>query len=266
MLVYTKLKRVAVITGDIHHPPDFVKQLYYRRRVADCYEAHIAQYYLKILKDFDMCATLFATAILVNKCSEIVLNLIKNFNVELGMHGTYAFRGLLWGYTTLITLYKKLFDSPYGPKILVRHDVFRAINIFKKVGIEARIWRTHGYQGNKYLYNLLARLGFRAVSDGRSKIFKIEKQGPLFHVYINMPVDDSLPHLSYDERKRWYSKYLKLLRSKIDHGEPLVLQLHPVNMALDGFEFFIEVLEILKKRGYEILKLTELIEVVEKLI
>lgn len=264
--MYIKLGRVAVITGDVHHPPDLIKQLYYGKRVAVCCELHVAQYYLKILKEFGMSATLFATAMLVDKCSEIVLNLVKSYDVELGMHGTYAFRGLLWGYTVLIPLYKRLFGSPYGPKILVRHDVFKAINIFKKVGVEARIWRTHGYQGNKYLYNLLARLGFKAVSDGWSKIFKIEKQGPLFHVYINMPVDDLLPHLSYDERRRWYLKYLKLLRNKIDHGEPLVLQLHPANMVLDGFEFFVEVLEVLKKRGYEILKLTELIKFVEKLI
>jgi hypothetical protein len=182
-------------------------------------------------------------------------------NAEIGAHTYYAFIGPFYGYTLLIPLYTKIFGTPYGPKLLIRHDVYRTIHALRRVRVDARAWRTHGYHDNEYLYRKLAKLGFKIVSDCISNKFRIFKEHGLIHVCINMPVDDGLSRLSSNNRIEWYRNYIRVLKQKVMRGEPLVLQFHPVNMALDNFEFLLDVIKILSKEGYTFLNLSKIVGV-----
>jgi len=253
------MKKIAVITGDIHHLPDHIKRVFYGtlRFPAD-HELKAAYKYAKILYELSIPCTLFITGVLVNKFADRIKQLIALKNIEIGPHTYYAFRGPLYGYTTLISAYSKFFGCPYGPKIIIRHDVFRVIHAFRKLGIEPKVWRTHGYCGTTYLYKLLSKLGFKIVSDCISNTFKIFKYYTMVHICINMPTDEILSQLSQHERRIWYQKYMRRLKLKSENKEPLVLQLHPVNMILDNFEFFIDILRLLKRLGYNFMKLSEI--------
>jgi peptidoglycan/xylan/chitin deacetylase (PgdA/CDA1 family) len=255
------LKRLVFITGDVHHPPDLIKRLYYKEiATRSDYELRAALEYAKIVSELNASCTLFVTGKALDMFPSIVKK-IASLNAEIGGHTYYAFRGPFYGYTLLIPLYTKIFGTPYGPKLLIRHDVYRTIHALRRVRVDARAWRTHGYHGNEYLYRLLAKLGFKIVSDCISNEFRIFKEHGLTHVCINMPVDDGLSRLSSNNRIEWYRNYIRVLKQKVMRGEPLVLQLHPVNMALDNFEFLLDVIKILSKEGYMFLNLSKIVGV-----
>lgn len=97
---------------------------------------------------------------------------------------------------------------------MIHYDVLKTIKAFQKLGIKPIAWRTHVYEGNEYLYYLLAKSGFKMVSDCRAETFKIFKEGDILNVCINMPVDDGLGNKPYVERSEWYERYLRLLDIK----------------------------------------------------
>jgi len=260
MSKFPNLKRVAFITGDVHHPPDFIKRVYYKetKRVPD-YELKAAREYAKILYEYEASCTLFMTGRLVDMFPEAVVAIARMPNVEIGAHTYYAFRGPLYGYTLLIPLYKRVFGTSYGPRLLIKHDVLKVVYAFRKLKLDVKAWRTHGYEGDEYLYELLAKKRFRIVSDCKSDSFRMFSHHGLVHVCINMPVDDNIPKMSQHERTEWYRRYYKVLDVKAERGEPLVLQLHPANMALDNFDFLIGVVKRLKAAGYKLLKLSDVV-------
>ena len=243
------IRPVVFITGDIHHPPDLIKRLSYGELgIPEDYELRAGLEYVKVLHEYNVPCTLFITGKLVDTFSETVKSLISSYdNVEIGAHTYYAFRGLLYGYTLFIPVYRKLFGTPYGPKHLIHYDVLKTVKAFLKLGVRPIAWRTHGYEENDYLYSLLAKLGFKIISDCRSERFKVFKRNNILHVCINMPVDDNLPNMSPSERASWYEKYIKLLNIKVRQEKALVLQLHPVNMALDNFDFLLKIIKVLLK-------------------
>jgi hypothetical protein len=157
-------------------------------------------------------------------------------------------------------MYRKLFGTPYGPKHLIHYDVLKTVKAFSKLGVKPIAWRTHGYEENDYIYYLLAELGFKIISDCRSERFKVFKRNNILHVCINMPVDDNLHNMSPSERASWYEKYIKLLNIKVRQERALVLQLHPVNMALDNFDFLLKIIKVLLKVDSLFYKLSFLIE------
>jgi len=254
------LKRLAFITGDVHHSPDFIKRIYYREVTVhpNC-ELKASLEYAKILSEFEVPCTLFITGKALDMSRNVVKRIVRLGNVEIGTHTYYAFRGPFYGYTALIPLYTKIFGTPYGPKLLMRHDVLRAIHAFKRLGLEIKVWRTHGYHSNEYLYRLLARLGFKVVSDCKSDEFKIFQHYGLIHACINMPIDDNISRLSQHKRFEWYKRYHEILNIKTERGEPLVLQLHPANMVLDNFDFLMSIVKRLKIAGYKFFKLSNVL-------
>ena len=255
------LRKIVFLTGDVHHPPDLIKRVYYRETsIPPDYELKASLLYAKVLNEYGTSCTLFVTGKVLDMFPEIVSEITELANVEIGAHTYYAFRGLSYGYTFLVPVYTKMFKTPYGPKLLIRHDVFRAIQAFKKLGLKVLSWRTHGYQGNEYLYRLLAKLSVKLVSDCRSNNLVYKTEYGIIHVCINMPVDDGISRLSWHERTKWYYKYLRILGLKAERGEPMVLQLHPINMMLDNFDFLLRVVETLKKMGYRFLKLSEILQ------
>jgi peptidoglycan/xylan/chitin deacetylase (PgdA/CDA1 family) len=238
---------MVFITGDVHHLPDFVKRLWYGGlKLPEDYDLKAGFEFVKVLSEYEVPCTLFVTGKLLDAFPETIRALLSK-NIEVGAHTYYAFRGPLYGFTSLIPVYIRMFGTCYGPKLLIRHDVFKTVYAFRKIAVKPIAWRTHGYEGNKYLYSLLAKLGFKVVSECRSDKFRLFKCCGMFHVCINMPVDDDLPNKSPFERSRWYEKYLRLLDVKAKREKVLVLQLHPANMALDNFDFLSKVVKVLLK-------------------
>jgi peptidoglycan/xylan/chitin deacetylase (PgdA/CDA1 family) len=239
------MKTMVFITGDVHHL-DFTRRLRYGKlKVPENYELKASSEFIKVLSEYEVPCTLFITGKLLDSFPELSTLLFKN--VEIGGHTYYTFRGPLYGYTLLRPIYKKMFGTYYGPKLLIRHDVFKTMHAFQKLNLKPIAWRTHGYEGNEYLYSLLAKLGFKIVSDCRSDTFKLFKCCRILHVCINMPTDEDLPTKSLTERLRWYEKYLRLLSMKAIREKALVLQLHPANMALDNFYFLAKIIKLLLK-------------------
>jgi len=251
---------MVFITGDVHHPPDFIKRLWYGElKLREDYEIKAGFEFVKILSEHEVPCTLFITGKLCDTFPETVNALLLNDNVEIGANTYYAFRGPLYGYTLLIPVYRRIFGASYGPKLLIRHDVFKTTYAFRKLRVQTIAWRTHGYEGNDYLYSLLAKVGYKIASDCRSNTFKFFKRYGIFHVCINMPVDDLLPNMPPKERSRWYEKYLKLLNIKAKREKVLVLQLHPANMALDDFDFLLKVIKTLLKLNASFHKISFLV-------
>ena len=250
------MKIMVFITGDVHHSPDFIKRLWYGElKLPEDHELRFVPEFINVLSEYEIPCTLFMTGRLYDTYPERI-NALLNDNVEIGAHTYYAFRGPLYGYTLLVPIYERAFGTSYGPKFLIRHDVFKTVRAFQRLGIRPLAWRTHGYEGNEYLYALLAKLGFKIVSDCRSNTFRLFKRHGILHVCINMPVDDILPSLSASEKSRWYEKYLRLLNIKAKQERALVLQLHPANMALDDFDFLSKVIKMLLKLNVSFRKIS----------
>jgi len=248
---------MVFITCDIHHPPDFIKRIMYGEfKLPEDYELKVSFEFVKVLSEYEVPCTLFITGKLVDAIPEAINALLSNDNVEVGAHTYYAFRGPLYGYTSLIPIYNKMFGTCYGPRLLIRHDVFKTVYAFQKLTVKPIAWRTHGYKGNEYLYLLLAKLGFKILSDCRSNTFKLFWHYGMLHICINMPVDDDLLNKSPYERLRWYEKFLRLLDIKAKQEKALVLQLHPTNMALDNFDFLAKVIKVLLKSNARFHKLS----------
>ena len=65
-------------------------------------------------------------------------------------------------------MFKKIFETPYGPKFIQKRDKEKCIEAYEKTFKRKMVlWRTHAYKFNQVTYNFLGDLGIKIVSDCR---------------------------------------------------------------------------------------------------
>ena len=105
--------------------------------------------YLKILKKYNLSATLFINGICLDKEKEEVEKLL-NYDVELGGH-TYDNFGDKGNFFMKIKYYflRMRFGCNYGSYNSQKKDIEKIKKAFEKLGLKMTSWRTHSYSSNE---------------------------------------------------------------------------------------------------------------------
>lgn len=170
------------LTADVHHPMGTAEQNSLPGRELDA-----ATEYVDILRSYDLSATLFVTG----KCFEYETTgeITDRTDVEIGGHTWNALRPPL-----LHSVFGKLFESQYGPRLYQKWDIRRTIRtIESNVGTPVRSWRTHSYASSESTYALLADNGIRVASEytAPSELTPRRDSGGVWHLPVNVPPDHS---------------------------------------------------------------------------
>jgi len=241
-----RFKKLAIITGDVHHP---LSSDYY-----DLNEHLFAEKYVEIVGSYDICCTLFVTGKEILSQKDLFRKFAINHSVELGGHTFNAFKHKFFH-----NIYYALTGSLYGPLIYQRKDILKTLKAFKEMGIRMVSWRTHGLAGDNVTYNLLSRYGVRVVSDKRLCVltpwFEIRH---LLHVPITSPSDWRIR--PGKDNEWWKKKFFNWLEKQISNEMPIVFLLHPKRMKiLDNFKTFEMTIQMLLDNKYRFIRMMDFI-------
>jgi peptidoglycan/xylan/chitin deacetylase (PgdA/CDA1 family) len=144
------------LTGDVHHRS-------YRHidlRYVDQTEVQLALRYCDIASRHHVKVTLFVTGKACLEEREILADLGRRTNCEIGGHTFCAFRS--WRHW----LSKSLGGSALGSASVQRKDIERTIEAIRDAtGKRITTWRNHAYKHDAHTYPLLGQAGIRIVSD-----------------------------------------------------------------------------------------------------
>jgi peptidoglycan/xylan/chitin deacetylase (PgdA/CDA1 family) len=258
---------LVCITGDIHHNLGIFEEgvrtlkVEHMRSELRNSEYLCAREYSEIAEDYATKVTLFVTGKCIEKHESFWESLSCKKHVELGGH-MYAVMPIHFH-----MLFKKLFNSYYGPYFYQEMDIKKTLQAFDRIGVRPRSWRTHGYWGNETTYKILGKYGFKAVSDliniGDLQVKKVNGIGDLKHIPINIPPNGQIFKYYLQKNPQKIKKMGKKIRESILEGikkkRDLVIQLHPIcQKLLDNYETFKVILKNLSESNYLSLTITEL--------
>ena len=242
------------ITGDVHHDLGFA---------LDESEASATADYIKILNKYNLKATLFVTGKCIDGNSEFWSNIPKS--IELGGHTYSAWSPMIFRKKLVHWFYNKVFGTEYGPYLYQYYDIWRTVKSFEKINIKPACWRTHGYASNENTKKILAKFGFKTISDEIAEGEKIViNKGNLISVPINAHKDDDIPKFFIEREegkmKEEGEKVKNSIFYLINQKEDIVAQLHPICMkVLDNFEKFEKILKTLYDNNYSFYTVTEFV-------
>jgi hypothetical protein len=252
------------ITGDVHlNNPSYWEQKKFGSNTKVSLE------YLKILKKYGLCCTLFINGACLDKEHSDVKKLL-GFDVEFGGH-TYNNFGEIGKIKSYI--YRKTFGCVYGPSGSQRRDILRTRKAFEQFGLKMTSWRTHAFGSNDETFRILSKMGVKYVSDllGEQKPFKSEG---IIHIPVNIPVDQNTiaygpltpenrdPFASCPKGRINPEEWLEVVKKRVVKNEKdgidSILLLHPATMAyLGNFKLFRELCKFLAK--YDSKKISEFV-------
>jgi len=258
---------LVCVTGDVHHDlgifEDTIQMLkvgHMRSELRNS-EYLCASEYSEIAEDYATKITLFVTGKCLEKHESFWESLSCKQHVELGGH-IYAVMPIHFH-----MLFKKFFNSHYGPYFYQEMDIKKSLQAFNRIGVRPKSWRTHGYWGNETTYKILGKYGFKVVSDfvniGDLQVNKVNGTGDLKHIPINTLPDDKIWDFYLKKNPQKIKKVGEKIRESISDGvkkkRDLVIQLHPIcQKLLDNYETFKVILKQLSENNYSSLTITEL--------
>ena len=241
------------ITGDVHHDLGF--------NVVPDIEA--AKGYIKSIQKFNSKATLFVTG----KCIDENRHFWERIppEIELGAHTYSAWSPMIFRKKLVHWLYDKVFGTEYGPYLYQYYDIWRTVKSFEKINMKPVCWRTHGYASNEDTKKILAKFGFKIISDEIAEGVKIAiVKGNLISVPINAHNDDDIPKFFIEgeegKMREEGEKVKHSIFNLVEQNRDIVTQLHPICMKiLDNFETFETILKTLHDNNYSFCTLTEFV-------
>ena len=242
------------ITGDVHHDLCFA---------LDESEVSATADYIKILNKDNLKATLFVTGKCIDGNSEFWSNIPKS--IELGGHTYSAWSPKIFSKKLVHWFYDKVFGTEYGPYLYQYYDIWRTVKSFEKINIKPVCWRTHACASNENTKKILAKFGFKIISDELTEGEKIAiNEDNLISVPINTRNDDNIFEFFIEGQERKMKeegeKVENSISNLIKQEEDIVAQLHPVCMKiLDNFENFETILKNLHVNNYSFYTLTEFV-------
>ena len=241
------------ITGDVHHDLGF--------NIVPDIEA--AREYIKIIQKFNSKATLFVTGKCVDENRQFWERIPPE--IELGGHTYSAWSPMIFRKKLVHWFYDEIFGTEYGPYLYQYCDIWRTVKSFEKINIKPACWRTHAYASNENTKKILAKFGFKIISDEIAEGEKIViTKGNLISVPINAHNDDDISKFFIEgeegkmreEGEKVKNSIVNLIEQKWD----IVAQLHPISMkVLDNFETFESILKTLHDSNYSFCTLREFV-------
>jgi len=238
------------LTGDIHHSQGHIPQ--------EASEWEYAGIYEKILKKFQAVGTLFVTGRCLYLHESFWKDMSERGVIEIGGHTYWAFPPRIFQW-----VFGFFLGSRYGPRAYQRWDIRKTRREFERLGIPFKVWRTHAYALDRRTDEFLEHQGISVISNLRFDA-PVQRAGKLCHLPINVFSDDQI-HLYYEKKdykkmRETGKKVLERISEKIEKGEDIVTQLHPLCMKiLDDFETFHCILERLSRAQYDFRKVTDVL-------
>ena len=219
--------------------------------------------YIKIVQTFKSKATIFVTG----KCIDENRQFLETIppEIELGGHTYSAWSPKIFSKKLVHWGYDKLFGTEYGPYSYQYYDIWRTVKSFEKINIAPICWRTHAYASNENTKKILAKFGFKIISDAITEGEKMAiSGGNLLSVPINTRTDDNISNFFVEGQERKMreegEKVKNSIFNLIEQKRNIVAQLHPVCMkVLDNFETFETLLKTLHNNNYSFYTLREFV-------
>jgi peptidoglycan/xylan/chitin deacetylase (PgdA/CDA1 family) len=242
------------MTADVHHNLGDAAEKFSK------YEHIHTEEYQQILENYGGTATYFVTGKCIDENIEFWKEFIKK-EIELGGHTYWAFRPRI-----VLRINMKLFRSLYGGKFYKKLDISKSIKAFKKLNINMKIWRTHTYLRDDYVYNTLKENGIKIISDMKRNDLELYNIDNLIHVPMTCLTDDKIHalHCTGDDRIEIHYEWKRIrddILSKINLNKDLVILLHPSTMKLlDKFKSFEDIVKLLLDRNYRFVNMSTLVK------
>jgi peptidoglycan/xylan/chitin deacetylase (PgdA/CDA1 family) len=236
------------VTGDVHHHSYRGTDTWY----SPYSEARLALRYSEIAARYGVKVTLFITGKACRQEADLIGELSRMPNCELGGHTYCAFRSPLhW-------LWRRLGLGVTGPAFFQARDIAKTIRIIQSLtGRRITVWRNHGYRHDRHTYALLSNAGIEIVSDHVSAVATAPErfnQG-LLALPINTPPDHEhllhgryLPGRTKSDRlagrvgiRDWLDAVQEKTRAIEEHDGIATILAHPLCMDVaDGMQAFEE--------------------------
>jgi hypothetical protein len=217
----------------------------------------LALRYSEIASRHGVKVTLFVTGKACRQEPDLVRELSRMPNCELGGHTYCAFRSPLhW-------LWRRLGQGVPGPVWFQARDIRKTVQAIEQVtGRRIRVWRNHAYRHDQYTYGLLSHAGVDIVSDHVSATATAPERFSerLLSLPINtVPDHEHLLHGKYlpgrtkPERlagrvgiREWFSLVREKATAIEQHEGIATLLAHPLCMDVaDGMQTFEELCRFL---------------------
>ncbi|MEK6590949.1 MAG: polysaccharide deacetylase family protein [Nitrospinota bacterium] len=211
------IELMIFLTGDVHFKN---KRLFTEQKFMAITEVEASNKYIQIVHKYGIKATLFFTGKSFEEEADVIKDILKFKNLEIGGHTYNAYQPDI-----LYRLLRK-FNPPLPPFIKggeggimewwQERDVVKTIQAIKKVSGENIVsWRNHAYRFDKYTYRILKKYGIKVVSNDVAPQKKIPEKILIQRVHDENDALISLPinvmpdheHLYHGEKK--YRKGVK---------------------------------------------------------
>lgn len=243
------------LTGDVHHHSYRGVDTWY----SPFSEARLALRFSEIAARHGVKVTLFITGKACRQEPDLIAELGRMPNCELGGHTYCAFRSPFhW-------LWKRLGFGVTGPMFFQARDIAKTIRMIHRVaGTRIRAWRNHAYRHDQHTYGLLAQAGIDIVSDRVSAMTiapeRISER--LLSLPINTAPDhESLLHGKYVPGRTLpdrltgrvaINEWREVVEAKVqaieDHQGIATILAHPLCMDVaDGMQTFEELCRFLSR-------------------
>ncbi|MBI4379054.1 MAG: polysaccharide deacetylase family protein [Nitrospinae bacterium] len=197
------------LTGDVHFKN---KRLFTEQKFMAITEVEASNKYIQIVHKYGIKATLFFTGKSFEEEADVIRDILKFKNLEIGGHTYNAYQPEI-----LYRLFRRFTDSANGPEWWQERDIKKTLRAIKNVTGETVVsWRNHAYRYDRYTYNILKKYGIRVVSNNvtTKKRFPEKINDTILSLPINVMPDHE--HLYHGEKK--YRKGVKESFGKYSQG------------------------------------------------